>query len=48
MRRQLAILLGASAVGTVVAALLGAASFGVALSVGQICFAAGLAWALLR
>jgi hypothetical protein len=48
MIRQLAILLAAFAVGTLVAAALGAASFGVALGVGQLCFAAALAWALLR
>jgi len=47
MIRQLAIMLGAFAVGTAVAAALGAVSFGVALSVGQVCFAAGLAWVLL-
>jgi hypothetical protein len=45
--RQLAIMLGAFAAGTAVAALLGAVSFGVALGVGQLCFAAALAWALL-
>jgi uncharacterized membrane protein (DUF485 family) len=47
MIRQLTILLGAFAVGTLVAVALGAASFGVALGVGQICFAATLAWVLL-
>lgn len=46
--RQLAILLGAFAGGAAVAAILGAASFGVALGVGQVCFAAALAWILLR
>jgi hypothetical protein len=46
--RQLAILLGAFAAGTAVAAALGAVSFGVALGVGQVCFAAALAWVLLR
>ncbi len=45
---QLAILLGAFAVGTAVAAALGAVSFGVALGVGQLCFAAVLCWVLLR
>jgi uncharacterized membrane protein (DUF485 family) len=45
--RQLAILLAAFAAGTAVAAALGAASFGVALGVGQICFAAVLVWVLL-
>jgi len=45
--RQLAILLGAFLLGTVAAAALGAASFGVALGVGQVCFAAALCWLLL-
>lgn len=48
MIRQLAILLGAFLLGTAVAAALGAVSFGVALGVGQVCFAAALAWILLR
>lgn len=48
MIRQLAILLGAFAVGTAIAAALGAVSFGVALGVGQVCFAATLVWILLR
>jgi hypothetical protein len=48
MTRQLAILLGAFAIGTAVAATLGAVSFGVALGVGQLCFAATLVWVLLR
>jgi hypothetical protein len=46
--RQLATLLLALAVGTALAALAGAASFGVALGVGQLCFAAVLVWMLLR
>jgi hypothetical protein len=46
--RQLAILLLAFAVGTALASLLGAVSFGVALGVGQLCFAATLVWFLLR
>jgi hypothetical protein len=46
--RQLVILLGAFLLGTAVAAALGAVSFGVALGVGQVCFAATLAWVLLR
>lgn len=46
--RQLAILLFALAVGTATAALLGAAGFGVALGVGQICFAAALVYLLLK
>jgi hypothetical protein len=48
MTRQLAIMLGAFAVGTALAAALGAASFGVALGIGQLCFAAALVWVLLR
>ena len=48
MTRQLATLLGAFAVGTAIAAALGAVSFGVALGVGQLCFAAVLVWVLLR
>jgi hypothetical protein len=47
MIRQLGVMLGAFIVGTLVALILGAASFGVALGVGQLCFAAALAWALL-
>jgi hypothetical protein len=45
--RQLAVMLGAFVAGTAVAATVGAASFGVALGVGQVCFAAALVWALL-
>jgi hypothetical protein len=48
MARQLLLLLLAFALGTAVAALLGAVSFGVALGVGQLCFAATLVWILLR
>ena len=48
MIRQFAIMLGAFLAGTAVAAALGAASLGIALSVGQICFAAALAWVLLE
>ncbi len=48
MTRQLAILLGAFAIGTAIAAALGAVGFGVALGVGQLCFAAALVWVLLR
>ncbi|HSR93245.1 MAG TPA: hypothetical protein VLK56_00125 [Solirubrobacterales bacterium] len=48
MIRQLAILLAAFVAGTAIAAALGAVSFGVALGVGQVCFAAALAWVLLR
>jgi hypothetical protein len=45
--RQLGILLGALVAGTLVAVALGAVSFGVALGIGQLCFAAALAWVLL-
>lgn len=48
MIRQLAALVLAFAVGTVLAELLGAANLGVALGVGQLCFAATLLWVLLR
>ena len=48
MGRQLATLLAAFLIGTAVAAALGAVSFGVALGVGQVCFAATLVWVLLR
>lgn len=48
MGRQLLLLALAFALGTAIAALLGAASFGVALGVGQLCFAATLVWVLLR
>ena len=48
MIRQLAIMLAAFVLGTAVAAALGAVSFGTALGVGQVCFAATLAWILLR
>jgi len=45
---QLALMLGAFALGTLAAAALGAVSFGVALGGGQVCFAATLTWTLLR
>jgi len=48
MARQLLLLLLAFALGTAIAALLGAVNFGVALGVGQLCFAATLVWVLLR
>jgi hypothetical protein len=48
MIRQLAILLFALAAGTAVAALAGTVNFGVALGVGQLCFAAVLVYLLLR
>lgn len=46
--RQLAVMLGAFAIGTAVAALAGAVTFGVALAIGQLCFAVALVWVLLR
>ena len=48
MARQLTLMFGAFAIGTAVAAALGAITFGVALGVGQVCFAATLVWVLLR
>jgi uncharacterized membrane protein (DUF485 family) len=48
MTGQLAVLLAAFAIGTAIAAALGAVSFGVALGIGQLCFAATLVWVLLR
>ncbi len=47
-RRQLLILLLAFAAGTALAGLFGAVSLGVALGVGQLCFAGTLVWVLLR
>jgi hypothetical protein len=47
MVRQLAILFGAFAGGALVAGALGADSLGIALGVGQVCFAGALAWVLL-
>jgi hypothetical protein len=47
MRRELALMLGAFALGAVIAGALGATSLGVALGVGQACFAAALVWVLL-
>ena len=46
--RQLAIMLGASRPGSAPPGSLGAVSLGVALGVGQLCFAAALVWVLLR
>ncbi len=46
MIRQLA-MLGAIALGALLAGALGA-SLGVALGMGQVCFAAALVWVLLR
>jgi len=45
--RQLAIMLGAFAAGALLAGALGADSLGIALGVGQLCFAAALVWVLL-
>jgi hypothetical protein len=47
MRRQLLFLLLALAGGTAVALLAGAVNFGVALSVGALCFAATVVWLIL-
>lgn len=47
MIRQLAVMLAAFVLGAAIAGALGAVSLGVALSVGQICFAAVLVWVLL-
>lgn len=46
--RQLAIMVAVLVAATALAAALGAASFGVALGVGQLCFAATLVFLLLR
>lgn len=48
MGRQLVLMLLAFAGGTAVAELAGAANLGVALGIGQLCFAATLLWLLLR
>lgn len=48
MGRQLIPMLLAFVGGTAVAELVGAANLGVALAVGQLCFAAVLVWILLR
>jgi hypothetical protein len=48
MSRQLAILAAAFLGGVAIAGLLGAVNLGVALGVGQVSFAAALAWVLLR
>ena len=45
---DLAIMLGAFAVASALAAAFGAANFGTALAFGQIGFAAALVWVLLR
>ena len=48
MARDLAIVIGAFAAVTALAAALGAANSGTALSFGQIGFAVALVWVLLR
>ncbi len=48
MLRDVAIVLGAFAVTTALAALLGAANFGTALSFGQMGFAAAVVYVILR
>lgn len=48
MIRELATMFAAFAVGALLAGALGAASLGVALGVGQVCFVATLLWVLLR
>jgi hypothetical protein len=48
VKADLLLMLAAFASATAVAALLGAANFGTALTFGQIGFAAALAWVLLR
>jgi len=45
---QLAVLVAAFAVATGLAALLGAANLGTAMTFGQLAFAAALVWVLLR
>jgi hypothetical protein len=45
---QLGLMIGAFALGTAAALALGAITFGVAMGIGQICFAAATAWAILR
>jgi hypothetical protein len=46
--RELAVLLAAFGITSAIAGALGAANFGTALAFGQIGFAAGLVWVLLR
>jgi hypothetical protein len=46
--RDLAMLVGAFVLGTALAAVLGAANFGTALTFGTIAFAAVLVWVLLK
>lgn len=45
--RQLVLMLTAFVLGSLIAGGLGAASLGIALGVGQLTFAAALAWVLL-
>jgi hypothetical protein len=45
---DLALLIGAFAIASAVAAALGAANFGTALAFGQIGFAAAVVWVLMR
>jgi hypothetical protein len=48
VKTDLLLMLAAFVLATAVAALLGAANFGTALTFGQIAFAAALCWVLLR
>jgi hypothetical protein len=48
MIRRLPLLLLAFAGGAAAAGILGAAKLGIALGIGQLCFAAMLVWILLR
>ena len=48
MKRELLALLAVFAVVTAIAALLGAANFGTALTFGQFAFAGALVWVLLK
>jgi hypothetical protein len=48
VRADLLLMLGAAAAATVLAALLGAANLGTALTFGQLAFAAALVWVLTR
>ncbi|WP_155892082.1 hypothetical protein [Conexibacter woesei] len=48
MKRDLLVLLLVFAIVTAIAAALGAANFGTALTFGQIAFAAALVWILLK
>jgi hypothetical protein len=48
MRTELVVMLAAFAAATALAAALGAANFGTALTFGQLAFGIALMWALLR